>query len=92
MAKEIIWTKRALCKFNKIISYLEKEWNESVAKDFVQKTYKILTLQSEQPYIGSLEDNKLSIRGILLTKHNRLFYTISCDKIILINFFDTRSK
>lgn len=42
MAKEIIWTKRALQKFNKIISYLEEEWNESVTKDFVQKSYRVI--------------------------------------------------
>jgi plasmid stabilization system protein ParE len=92
MAKEIIWTKRANQKFNKIISYLEEEWNESVTQNFVQTTYKILELLSKQPYLGSLENSKHNIRGILVSKQNRLFYRISDDKIILVNFFDTRSK
>jgi plasmid stabilization system protein ParE len=32
MAKEIVWTKRANGKFNKIIGYLESEWGENVTK------------------------------------------------------------
>jgi addiction module RelE/StbE family toxin len=92
MAKEIIWTKRAVKKFNKIISYLEEDWNESVTENFVQATYHKIELLIAQPYLGSLENSKLDIRGILISKHNRLFYRVIDDKIILINFFDTRSK
>lgn len=92
MAKEIIWTKRANQKFNNIISYLEEEWSESVTEDFVRTTYNKIELLTEQPYLGSLENSELDIRGILISKHNRLFYRVVDDKVILINFFDTRSK
>jgi plasmid stabilization system protein ParE len=91
MAKKIIWTKRANSKFNKIIDYLEQEWGLKVTQSFVRKTYDIIDLISDQPDLGTLENQERKIRGFLLTKHNRLFYRVTDKEIILLNFFDTRS-
>ncbi|MCW5912865.1 MAG: type II toxin-antitoxin system RelE/ParE family toxin [Cyclobacteriaceae bacterium] len=91
MAKKIIWTKRANHKFNTIIQYLEEEWGEQVTRNFVKRVYSILDLISDQPDIGTLEHPEKRIRGFLLTRHNRLFYRVTENEIILLNFFDTRS-
>lgn len=91
MAKKIVWTKRANSKFNKIIDYLEQEWGHSVTQNFVTKTYDIIELISDQSDLGTLENSEKSIRGFLLTKHNRLFYRVTENEIVLLNFFDTRS-
>jgi plasmid stabilization system protein ParE len=91
MAKKIIWTKTANHKFNKIIDYLEQEWGPMVTQNFVGKTYDIIDLISEQPDLGTLENQEKEIRGFLLTKHNRLFYRVTDTEIVLLNFFDTRS-
>ncbi len=91
MAKKIVWTKRANSKFNKIIDYLEEEWGHGVTQNFVTKTYDIIELISDQSDLGTLENSEKSIRGFLLTKHNRLFYRVTEKEIILLNFFDTRS-
>ncbi len=91
MAKKIIWTKRANHKFNKIIDYLELEWGPIVVRNFVIKTYDIIDLISHQPELGTLENKEKMIRGLLLTKHNRLFYRVTDKEIILLNFFETRS-
>lgn len=63
MVKEIIWTKRANNKFNKIIDYLEREWGENVTRNFVKKTYDIIELISDQPELGTMENPEKSIRG-----------------------------
>jgi plasmid stabilization system protein ParE len=91
MARQIVWTKRANDKFNKIITYLENEWVQLVTKNFIKKTYDIIELISDQPDLGTLENSEKNIRGFLLTKHNRLFYRTTDKEIILLNFFDTRS-
>jgi plasmid stabilization system protein ParE len=91
MAKKIVWTKRANSKFNKIIDYLEQEWGHSVTQNFVTKTYDIIELISDQSDLGTPENSEKSIRGFLLTKHNRLFYRVTEKEIVLLNFFDTRS-
>ncbi len=92
MAKEIVWTKRANDKFNKIIQFLEEDWGHRVTENFVQRTYSIIDLLAEQPQLGTLENVEKKIRGFVLTKHNRLFYRVTEHEIILLNFFDTRSK
>jgi len=92
MAKTIKWTKRAYLKFEGIIDYLEREWGDKVTESFVQRSYDIIELISEQPEIGTMENKVKNIRGFLLTKHNRLFYKVKPREIIILNFFDTRSK
>ncbi len=92
MAKKIVWTKRANSKFNEVIDYLEKEWGHRVTQSFVRRTYDLLDLISDQPELGSIENQEKKIRGLLITKHNRLFYKTTDKEIILLNFFDTRSK
>jgi plasmid stabilization system protein ParE len=91
MVKEIVWTKRSLSKFNRIIDFLEKRWGKNVTKSFVRKTYDIVDLLSHQPFLGTIENEKLGIRGFLITKHNRLFYRVTEKELILLNLFDTRS-
>ena len=91
MAQKVIWTKRANIRFNKIIDYLDQKWGSATTKNFVKKTYDIIEIISDHPELGTLEIPDKNIRGILLTKHNRLFYRIEKETIILLNFFDTRS-
>lgn len=83
MAKKIIWTKRASSKFNAIIEYLEKDWGNAVTINFVQKSFEIIELLSERPFIGTLENTAKGIRGFLITKHNRLFYRVTANELII---------
>lgn len=91
MAKRIVWTKRANSRFNRIIEHLNKEWGPSTTKVFVRNPYQIIDLISKNSELGTLEIPERNIRGLLLTGHNRLFYLVKDDEIILLNFFDTRS-
>lgn len=91
MVREIVWTKRANYKFNTILEYLELEWGDRVTRNFIKRTYDIIQLISENPELGTLENQERNIRGFLLTKHNRLFYRFTNTELIVLNFFDTRS-
>ena len=33
---------------------------------------------------------KQNIRGLLITRHNSMYYKIKNDKVIIINMYDTR--
>ncbi|MEO6639063.1 MAG: hypothetical protein ABIN25_12355 [Ginsengibacter sp.] len=46
----------------------------------------------KQPYIGKASSKSPGIRAILITKHNKLYYKINADKIIVINMYDTRAN
>lgn len=92
MVKEIVWTKRSLTKFNSIIKFLNERWGDNVTASFIKKSYHIIELLSHQPFfLGTLENEKLEIRGFLITKHNRLFYRVTEKQIILLNYFTTSS-
>ena len=90
MALKIYWTKRADKKFDQILDYLLTEWGERVAKAFTRKIYDFLDILSEFPEIGTIENKEKGIRGFTIIKQVNLFYRISGDKVILLNFFDNR--
>ncbi|MCF8448477.1 MAG: type II toxin-antitoxin system RelE/ParE family toxin [Taibaiella sp.] len=91
MAYEVKINKRFTTKLLNVLGYLEKEWGSNVAKEFLKKVRtRIYTLQSN-PYIGSPTSiNK--VRSTLVTRHNRLYYRIDGNTIVVLNMYDTRSK
>lgn len=92
MAAKVIWSKRAARSFEKILDYLDAEWNEKVKAEFIARIFDVIEILSEFPELGTLEHPQRSIRGFLLTKHNRLFYKYHEGKIILLNIFDVRQN
>ena len=90
MASEITWSKRADKKFDKIIEYLLAEWNEQVTEAFVKKVYDFIDILADFPEIGTIENNEKGIRGFAIVKQINIFYHISDNKIIILNFFDNR--
>lgn len=69
MVRQIVWTKRASLNFTLVINYIEQHWGDNVTKNFIIRTFKIIDLLSEYPYLGSLE--KEEIRFFLIIKHNK---------------------
>jgi plasmid stabilization system protein ParE len=90
MALDIYWSKRADEKFDRILTYLSDEWGENVTSAFVKKVYDFLDILVEFPEIGSLENAEKNIRGFVIVRQITIFYKISEDRIILLNFFDNR--
>jgi plasmid stabilization system protein ParE len=92
MALEIFWSKRADNKFDKILDYLNAEWGERVTSAFVKKVYDFLDILVEFPEIGTLENTKRNIRGFVIVRQITIFYKLSGNNIILLNFFDNRQN
>lgn len=90
MARIIVWSKRALNNFDKVITYLETEWGEQVTRNFVIRTYQLLEVLVKNPEIGTVENEERGIRGFVLTKHNILFYRFDQKLLVLLQIFDTR--
>jgi len=90
MAYKVVYKKRFYNKLSALLNYLETHWNEDVAKQFLQKLDKRMATLKMQPYIGSSSQAVKGVRGILITKHNKLFYKIAKDTIIILNMYDTR--
>ena len=90
MVKEVRWSKPAVKKFDSIVEYLVNEWGNQVAKEFVVKTFDLVNLLKQFPEIGSIQNKDRNIRGLLITKHVRLFYRIKGAHIVLLNSYENK--
>lgn len=90
MAYKIIYKKRFSNKLIKLLQYLEKEWGQKAAIEFLSKIEKRTDTLKEQPFIGKPSHQKPEIRTILITKYNRIYYKFHNNTVIILNMFDTR--
>ena len=90
MDKVIVWNKKAQAKFDNIVLYLQKEWSERIAENFVKTTNHYLFLLSKFPYLGRKSSKNTSVRLLNITRHNQMFYRVESKKIIILAFFDLR--
>lgn len=90
MAYSVVYKKSFYNKLSKLLFYLEKEWSKQVADDFLVKLDKRISVLKEQPFIGSPSQKVKDVRGILITRHNKLFYKVSGNSIVVLSMYDTR--
>lgn len=92
MAYEIIYKKSFLNKLLKLLDYLRINWGYSVADNFILKFQRRLNTISKHPFIGSPSVTVKSVRSILITRQNRIFYRVKGNVIEVINMYDTRAN
>lgn len=90
MAYKIIYKKRFQKKLFKLLDYLKSAWGEKVADELIARLQNRLQTLSKQPYIGVPSSIIKTVRSILITKHNRLYYRIKDNTIEVLNMYDTR--
>jgi plasmid stabilization system protein ParE len=90
MAYKISWTQIALEDYNEIIDYLIANWPLPIAVRFEEMVNQKLRNLSKRPFAGIKSVKDPSIRSILFTKHNRLYYQITKNNIELLSIIDTR--
>jgi plasmid stabilization system protein ParE len=90
MVYQIIFKKRFHKKLEILLSYIEKEFGLLVAQRFAKQLDKKLSTLQQQPFIGKPSLYIQNVRSIHAGKHNRLYYKIDEDKIIVLNMYDTR--
>lgn len=78
-------------KLDRLLDYLEKEWGNKVMNEFLNVLEENMQTIKFYPTIGN-PTSISKIRSILITKHNRIYYRIEEDLIIVINMIDTRSN
>jgi len=49
MALEIVWTKRAIIGYDKVVAHLEKHWTEKEVKNFVRQSIDFFELLKDYP-------------------------------------------
>ena len=92
MVEKVIWIKRAIRSFNNIVSYLRTDWSYEIADEFYNRTHIIIDLIKDFPEIGSLVKQRRIVRRFLITRHNYIIYRTFKNKLIIVDFVDTRKK
>lgn len=90
MAYRIIFKKRFTNKVQKVLTYLEKECSDKVAAQFLLKIDRKLEMLKKQPGIGRPSQKVPGVRGLLITRHNKMFYKIAGNQVTILNMYDTR--
>jgi len=94
MALKILWTKRAISEYDKIIKYLEENWTEKEIKNFVQQTDNLLNLLKVYPEILQRTNRHINVFRGPINKLTILTYRLKPKKQIIeiINFRSARKK
>lgn len=92
MAYKIIVKRRFTNKAQKVLAYLEREWSRKVAADFLVKIDRRMDMLSKQPYVGAPSTVIKDVRGVLITRHNKIYYKIKGKTVTILNMYDTRMK
>ena len=90
MAHSIIYKKQFFKSLDTLLRYLEKEWGHEIAVAFLAKIDKRTSLLKHQPFVGIASSKMKNVRGVLITKHNKLYYKVSNSQVIVLNMYDTR--
>lgn len=90
MGLRIVWTENALEDFHTIVDYLLKNWSYPVSKKFIQIVQKRVTILSGSPTIGVAFRKFSDVRSIVLTRHNKLYYSYDEETLTVLNIFDSR--
>jgi plasmid stabilization system protein ParE len=94
MDVKLVWTKRAIQGYDRIIKYLAEEWSEKEVKNFVRETIHFFDLLRENPkMLESTGKHRNLYRGPI----NRLTivtyrYKPRKQEIVLINIREARRK
>ena len=92
MAYKVIISNEVVKNLDAIIFYLEQNWSKAIAEKFLISFYKSVDSISKNPKLSKKSSKHSSIRKILITKHNILYYEVHNERIELLQIFDTRQN
>jgi plasmid stabilization system protein ParE len=90
MHKPIIWSPLSENDFSNILQFLNRNWGEKVASNFIDLTENIVNQISINPRQFPIIFKRKKVRKCVLTKHNTLFYRDGKSNIEILRIYDTR--
>jgi plasmid stabilization system protein ParE len=73
-----------------VLDYLEQEWSQQVAADFLRKIDHWLRQLAGQPFTGATAEKIKDVGGVLINRLNRFYYKVRGKKVLVLNMYDTR--
>jgi plasmid stabilization system protein ParE len=90
MPKPIIWSNLSEKDFENILDYLDKNWGQKVAANFIDLTENIVNQISINPRQFPICHKRKKVRKCILTKHNTIFYRDGKVNVEILRIYDTR--
>ncbi|MCI9843780.1 type II toxin-antitoxin system RelE/ParE family toxin [Flavobacterium pectinovorum] len=84
----VIWAPQAKKDFWNNIDYLEAEWFEKVALNFIEKVNTSISLLKNDNVLF-IKTNYKNVYKIVITKHISLYYRIENTNLELLRFWNT---
>ena len=88
--RNVILSKRASNRLNKLLEYLESEWPPKIKKDFIKKLDKSLKQIQKYPNSCQQTDFVKGLHMLVVTKQTSLFYRFDSKLITVMTIFDNR--
>lgn len=90
MAKEIIWSDKAISSYFDILNYIESSFGIISAEKFISQVEETIDTIIDFPLLGKPEFKNSQIRGIIIAGKTTLYYNLEKESIQLMKFFDHR--
>lgn len=92
MIRDIIISKIAKGKVEKLFEYLLENWNFKVKSDFAEKLHRSIKIIQINPEVFPKSNLKKGLHKCVVSKQTTLFYRFNPKNIIIVTIFDTRQN
>ncbi len=94
MALEIVWTKRAIIGYGKVVAKIEKRWTDKEVQNFVRQSHEFFELLKQYPEMLEKTGKQKNVHRGPINKHTILTYRLKPRKkqIEFINIRPARKK
>jgi plasmid stabilization system protein ParE len=72
--RDIVLSKRAAQKLEKLLEYLETEWSERVKNNYIVKFDRIVNQMGTFPEIGQKSEIIKGLHRLVITKQSTIYY------------------
>ena len=90
MTRNVIVSKLARNKLQKLFEYLTENWSLKVKFDFIKKLDRSIEIIKKQPESFPQSHVKPGLRKCVITKQTTLYFRFTSSQIMIVNIFDNR--
>ncbi len=92
MKRNVIISKTAEKKLEKLFNFLVKNWSIKVKNEFIEKLDSTINTIQSQPEIFPSSQKAKNLRKCVVTKQTTLYYRFTSSNIFIVTIFDTRQN
>ncbi|OBX22041.1 MULTISPECIES: type II toxin-antitoxin system RelE/ParE family toxin [Bizionia] len=90
MNRQVVISKTAKRKLDKLFEYLIEKWSLKVKSTFVEKLDSSIEIIKSQPEIFPESKKGNGLKKCVITKQTTLYYRYNSERINIVTIFDTR--